>query len=361
MSTHTRSYETIVIGGGQAGLAAGYYLKKKGMDFVILDAGERTGDPWRARWDSLHLFTPARYCGLPGMRFPAPNFHFPSKDEMADYLETYARHFDLPIEPRVRVERLTREDGRFVLKAGGRSYEADNVVVATGAYHAPRIPPFACDLSKNILQMHSTEYQRPSQIREGDVLVVGAANSGAEIALELSRTHQTWLSGPHPGVEPTRPGSKLDHLIIPIIWFIFSRVANVKTPIGRKLRSRVLNMGVPLARVRPHDLLEAGVKRVHDRTVAVADGMPQLADGRVLDVANVIWCTGFRPDFRWIELPVFASNGYPVHERGVVAGAPGLFFVGLLFQTAASSALVGGVGRDARYIIDRLAARASDR
>jgi putative flavoprotein involved in K+ transport len=275
---------------------------------------------------------------------------------MADYLEAYAERFDLPVELGVWIESLTREGERFVLRAGDRRYEADNVVVATGGYHSPRVPAFAADLSADILQMHSSQYRRPSQLREGRVLVVGAANSGAEIALELSRTHQTCLSGRHPGTEPTRPGSKVDRLALPLIWFVFSHVLSVKTPIGRKLRPKILNMGVQLGRTRPADLLDAGVERVHERTVGVKDGLPVLANGRVLDVGNVIWCTGFRPDFRWIDLPIFADDGYPLHERGVVASAPGLYFVGLLFQTAVTSVLVGGVGRDAAYIADKIAA-----
>lgn len=357
MNNRTESYDTLVVGGGQAGLATGYYLQQLGLDFVILDAAKRIGDSWRKRWDSLRLFTPARYSSLPGMPFPAPSHHIPSKDEMAGYLETYAGHFNLPVESGIRVESLTREGKRFILRAGQRRYVADNVVVATGAYQSPHIPPFASDLAEDIVQMHSSEYRRPSQLQEGSVLVVGAANSGAEIALELSHTHQTWLSGRHPGSEPTRPGSPINGLIIPLMWFVFSYILNVRTPIGRKLRPRLLNRGVPLARVRPDDLLQAGVKRVHERTVAVKDGLPVLAGGRVLDVANVIWCTGYRPDFNWIDLPILAGDGYPLHEQGVVASVPGLYFVGLVFQTAVTSALIGGVGRDAAYIAKKIAAR----
>jgi putative flavoprotein involved in K+ transport len=357
MSNITKSYKTIVVGGGQAGLATGYYLQRQGLDFVILDAGERIGDKWRARWDSLRLFTPARYSSLPGMPFPAPRHYIPSKDEMADYLGAYAERFDLPVELGVRIDNLKRNGERFVLTAGDMRFESDNVVIATGAYHSPRIPAFAADLAADILQMHSSEYRRPSQLREGDVLVVGAANSGAEIALELSRTHHVCLSGRYPGSEPTRPGSTINKLIVPLMWFIFSQVLNMKTPIGRKLRPKLLNMGVPLGRIRPNDLLEAGVERVHERTVGVKNGLPVLAGGRVVDVSNVIWCTGFRPDYHWIDLPIFADDGYPLHERGVVAGVPGLYFVGLLFQTAVTSALIGGVGRDASYIAKKIAAR----
>jgi putative flavoprotein involved in K+ transport len=355
----TEHFDTIVIGGGQAGLASGYYLKQQGRDFVILDAHQRIGDAWRKRWDSLRLFTPARYNGLPGMPFPAPAHSLPSKDEMADYLETYAARFALPVRTGVMVNRLSKQGDRFVVAGGSLRFEALNVVVATGAYHAPRIPAFAAELDPAIVQMHASQYRRPAQLRDGGVLVVGAANSGAEIALEVSRAHQTWLSGRHPGNEPTRPGSAADRLMTPLIWFVFSHVLTVNTPIGRKAAAQLRSHGIPLARVRPDDLLAAGVERVHARTVGVRDRLPMLADGRILDVANVIWCTGFSPGFEWIDLPIFGHDGEPRHERGVVASHSGLYFVGLFFQSAAISSLVGGVGRDAEYIVQDIARRTS--
>jgi putative flavoprotein involved in K+ transport len=241
-----------------------------------------------------------------------------------------------------------------VVTAGDRSFEADNVVIATGAFQHPRVPAFAADLDPRTLQMHSTEYRSPSQLRSGDVLVVGAANSGAEIAFELSRSHRTWLSGRHPGSEPTRPGSRWDRLFLPVLWFVGSKVVNVGNPIGRRLRPKLVTVSAPLARVKPKDLDTAGVERV-PRTVGISDGSPQLEDGRVLDVSNVIWCTGFRPDFSWIDLPAFGNDGQPVHERGVVRSEPGLYFVGLFFLSSLTSSLVGGVGRDAGHIAKRIA------
>jgi putative flavoprotein involved in K+ transport len=355
----TEHFDTIVIGGGQAGLATGYYLKRQGRDFIILDAHARAGDSWRQRWDSLRLFTPARYNGLPGEPFPAPAHSLPSKDEVADYLEAYAARFAQPVRTGVTVNRLSKQGGRFVVEAGDLRFEADNVVVATGAYHIPRIPAFASELDPAIVQIHSSQYRRPSQLRNGGVLVVGAANSGAEIALEVSGAHQTWLSGRHPGNEPTRPGSAADRLITPLIWFIFSHVLTVSTPIGRKAAAQLRSHGIPLARVRPDDLLAAGVERIHARTVGVRDRLPMLADGRILDVANVIWCTGFSPGFEWIDLPIVGDDGEPRHERGVVASHPGLYFVGLFFQSAVISSLVGGVGRDAEHVVKVIARRTS--
>ncbi|MCL4261674.1 MAG: FAD-dependent oxidoreductase [Anaerolineae bacterium] len=364
MSNTTSSYDTIIIGGGQAGLATGYYLQRQGRDFVILEASERIGTAWRKRWDSLRLFTPARYSGLPGKPFPASAHAYPTKDEMADYLEAYARRFKLPVQTGIRIDRLTRQGlamrgDRFVVTAGDRRFEAANVVVATGGYHSPNIPAFAAELKPDIRQLHSSEYQRPSQLQAGGVLVVGAGNSGAEIALELSRSHQIWLSGRHPGSEPTRAGTVLDRLIAPVIWFVFSRVMTVNTPIGRKAAAQLRGHGLPLARVKPADLQAAGVERIHARTVGVQDGLPMLENGRILDVTNVIWCTGFRPDYGWIVLPIFGDDGEPRHERGVVVTEPGLYFVGLFFQSAATSSLVGGVGRDAAYIAGEIAARSA--
>jgi putative flavoprotein involved in K+ transport len=359
--THgSERFETVVIGGGQAGLSVGYHLATRGRPFVILDSSERIGDSWRKRWDSLRVFTPARYDGLPGWPFPAPAWSYPTKDEVADYLEAYAGRFDLPVQTGVRVDGLSREGDRYVVAAGDRRLEADSVVVALGAYQRPNVPAFAPELDPGIVQLHSSEYRNQSQLREGGVLVVGAANSGAEIAKESSAGHQTWLSGRHPGQEPTRAGSKADRLLTPMFWFAVSHVMTLKTPIGRKVRDRFLHegmfRGIPLARVRNKDIAAAGIERV-PRTMGERDGLPLLEDGRVLDVANVVWCTGFGQDFAWIDLPVFDEYGSPVHDRGVVASAPGLYFVGLVFLYALVSSLIGGVGRDAEYIVNHIAKR----
>ena len=359
-------FETVIIGGGQAGLSVGYHLARRGRGFVILDANERIGDAWRKRWDSLRLVTPARYDGLPGWPFPAAAWSSPTKDEVADYLEAYAARFDLPVRTGVRVDGLSREAHRYVVTAGDRRFESDNVVVASGAYQGPRIPAFASELDPSIVQLHSSQYRDPSHLQEGGVLVVGAANSGAEIALEVSSEHRTWLSGRHPGQEPSRPESRWDRLLVPLIWFMASRVLTVKTPIGRmvqrqfQVRGAQHHHGLPLAWVRPKDITAAGIERV-PRTTGVRGGLPVLDDGRALDeVTNVIWCTGFVPDFGWIDLPVFAEDGGPVHDRGIVRSEPGLYFVGLVFLYAMASSLVGGVGRDAERIASSIASREPD-
>ena len=343
------SFETVVIGGGQAGLSVGYHLAKRDVPFVILDANERIGDAWRKRWDSLRLFTPARYDGLQGWRFPAPAFSFPTKDEMADYLEAYAARFELPVRTGVKVDGLSREGDRFVITSGSLRFEAKHVVVATGAHQIPKIPAFADELHSSIMQLHSSQYRHPSQLQVGAVLVVGAGNSGAEIAFEVSRTHPTYLSGKPSGQIPVRHGPAAARFFLPVVRFVGHHVLTLRTPIGRKAQPRFISHGAPLIRVKLKDLAAAGVEQV-PRTVGTQDGHPALEDGRVLDVSNVIWCTGFKEEFSWIDLPIFDGNERPLHERGVVVGEPGLYFVGLPFQYALSSDVLPGVGRDAEYI-----------
>jgi putative flavoprotein involved in K+ transport len=351
-------FDTIVIGGGQAGLSVGYYLKKQGRPFVILDANERIGGSWRTRtWTSLRLFTPARYDGLPGWAFPASGWSYPTARETADYLEAYAERFDLPVRTQMTVDRLSKDGGRYVVRCGEHRFEADHVVVATGFYGTPAVPEFAAALDPRIVQMHSSAYRDPSQLRPGGVLLVGAGNSGADIGMEVSRTHRTWLSGRDKGQVPVRIESRKARLVLPILWFVASHILTVKTPIGRKVRPHVLSEGAPLIRVKSEDLVAAGVERV-PKTVAVRDGLPALEDGRVLDVANVIWCTGFRQDFSWIHVPVFGEASEPVHERGV-ASEPGLYFLGLDFLYSFTSENVGGVRRDARHVARHIASRVS--
>jgi putative flavoprotein involved in K+ transport len=349
-------FDTVVIGGGQAGLTAGYYLAKHGRSFVILDANERIGDAWRKRWDSLRLFTPACFSGLPGLPLPAPAWSFPTKDELAAYLEAYAARFDLPVRTGVSVDGLSKVDGRFVVSAGPLRFEAENVVVATGAHQIPKVPAFAAELDPRIVQLHSSEYLNPSQLQQGDVLLVGAGNSGAELAAELSRTHRCLLAGPKTGEIPVRHGSVPARFGFRVFRFIGHHVLRVDTRIGRKLGPKLIRKGDPLIRTKVKDLLAAGVERV-PRVVGARDGLPVLEDERVLDVANVVWCTGFRTDFRWIDLPVFDGDGQPRHYRGVVESEPGLYFLGLVLLYSLSSDVLPNRGRDAQYIAKHIGAR----
>jgi putative flavoprotein involved in K+ transport len=346
------SFQTVVVGGGQAGLAVGYFLTQRGERFVILDENQRTGEAWRSRWDSLRLFTPSKYNGLPGKAFPKPDFYFPSKDEVADYLEAYAGQFRLPVEHGVKVESLSRNGQGYRLASGAGTYCAQKVIVATGPYQKSFTPDIARALDLAIVQVHSSAYRNPQQIPGQNVLVVGAGNSGAEISLELARAgKRVWLAGRDVG---RIPADTLGRVLggQPYWWFV-SSVLSVKTPIGRKMKANVLQHGAPLIQISRQAVAEAGVECM-PRVSAVVAGKPQLEDGRSLPVDAVVWATGFHPDFTWIDLPVFDAQGYPRHQRGVVPEAPGLYFVGLPFQTALSSSLLGGVGAEARQIVQQI-------
>lgn len=358
MTTSLQRYDTVIVGGGQAGLATGYHLARRGRNFVILDAHERVGDAWRMRWDSLRLFTPARRDGLPGMPFPAPKPSFPTKDEMADYLEAYAERFQLPVRTGLRVDGVGRIDGRFMVAAGDERFEAGNIVIATGAFQAPDVPEFATELDPRITHMHAEDYRNGSQLQDGPVLVVGAGNSGADVALDLAPRREVWLSGKHPGHIPINTVGLSGRLIFPLLWQFWTHVLNLDTPIGRKVKTRVTSGPEPLIRVKPKHLDAAGVKRV-SRTAGVRDGQPLLDDGAVLDVANVIWATGYRNAFDWLDLPVLdPERGEPITERGIIAAEPGLYVVGRPFLYAFNSHTIGGVGRDVEHIVEHVCARA---
>ena len=260
---------TVVIGGSQAGLAVGYHLRQRGLSFVILDENDRIGDTWRRRWDSLRLFTPGRYDGLPGMLFPGLPSSYPTKDETADYLETYAREFELPVRTGVKVDRLSKVGDGFKVICGKHTLFAENVVVATGAYQQPQGSGIRTRARREHRPTPLERVPEPlSNSEEEAVLVVGAGNSGAEIAIELAPHHQTWLSGRDTGQEPTRAGSLLDRLFTPIMWLMATRLT-VKTRFGRKLRDHFLDppRGIPLGRVRREGLCTGG-----HRTSAANDG-----------------------------------------------------------------------------------------
>jgi putative flavoprotein involved in K+ transport len=357
MTTHSapitgriERFDTVVIGGGQAGLAMGHHLKARNLDFVILESDARVGDGWRHRWDSLRLFTPAAYSGLPGMPFPGSPAHLPHKDEVADYLEAYAERFHLPVRRGTRVESLSWNGKRFVIRAGEGGIEAGNVVVATGPFQRPKLPPVAARLAPDIHQVHSRDYHRPSDLPDGAVLVVGVGNSGAQIALELARTRRVWLAGHETGRIPRR---LLGRDIYDWIWPVMKRLS-IDTRLGRRLRERT-RRGDPLVGISPREIADAGVIRV-GRLTEERGGLP-VCDGEVIEPSAIVWSTGFAPDYRWIDLPIFDATGFPRHRRGVATEAPGLFFVGLRFQYRMTSALIGGVGDDAAFIAGEIAAR----
>jgi putative flavoprotein involved in K+ transport len=347
-SARTERYETIVIGGGQAGLAAGYELQRRGVDFLILEAAGRIGDSWRRRWDSLTLFTPAKHSGLPGMPFPAAPGYLPRKDEVGDYLDAYAARFELPVRLRARVRSLRRAGGRYEVLTGDLRYESTSVVVATGPYQSPRIPALADFLSPRIQQLHSSAYVNPTLLSSGATLVVGAGASGSQIAMELSTSRKVWLAGRAVGQAPR---TLLGRDLYDWFWPVLSRVTTDSVA-GRRLRERA-HRGDPLIGLSRRDVVASGVIPV-GRVMDVERGLP-VCDGVAVPAEVVVWATGFRPDLQWIDLPILDANGFPHHRGGVVDGELGLYFLGLRFQRSYTSALIGGVGRDAALIAERIA------
>jgi putative flavoprotein involved in K+ transport len=290
------------------------------------------------------------------MRFPAPPWTYPTKDQMADFLEAYASTFELPVRTGVRVSRVAREDGGYLVTTDGPSFRCDNVVVASGTFgRTPYVPDFAGRLDPGIVQLHSSAYKNPAQLQPGQVLVVGASHSGGDIAYEAGTAgHPTVLSGRIHGEVPFDIEGRPARVIFPVLFLLAKHVLTIRTPLGRKLRPEARQHGGPLIRVKRADLTRAGVELAPARTVGVRDGLPVLDGGRVVEAANVVWCTGFRQDFSWIDPPVAGDDGWPLETRGVVASSPGLCFVGLAFQYAFASMLVGGAGRDAGYVVKHL-------
>jgi putative flavoprotein involved in K+ transport len=348
----TQHIETLIIGAGQAGLATGYQLQRLGHPFLVVDRNERIGDNWRQQWDTLKLYSPAKYDGLPGLEFPAPPWSYPGKEDVADYLEKYAIHADLPVRMSTPVDRLrARPEGGFTAYLGSDTITCDNVVVATGTFgRTPKVPAYAAELDPAIQQLHSSEYRRPAQIADGPVLVVGASHSGCDIAYELAEHLATTLVGPDRGQIPLQWNSRAIRFMFPILTFMWLHVLTRKTPIGRKEMPEIRHHGGPMLRVKRADLERRGVVRHLARLAGVKDGRPVLDDGTVVDAATVVWCTGFKQVFDWIDLPVFGEDGFPQEYRGVVEDVPGLFFCGLAFQYAFSSMVLLGVGRDAEYL-----------
>jgi putative flavoprotein involved in K+ transport len=351
---------TVIVGAGQTGLATAYFLGRTGVPCVVLDEHERVGDQWRQRYDSLLLNTPAQYDGLPGLPMPAPHGSYPSGAEMGDHLERYAERMGITVRGGVGVRAVDQQaDGTWRLTTSAGDLVAENVVVAIGAEQIPRVPDVAADLDPGIRQLHSSDYRNPGQLLPGPTLVVGASQSGADIALEIVQAgHETWLSGRPHGEVPVPFGSRRFRLGLPVIWFLANHVFTVKTPMGRRMQPAVRKGGTPLVRHRRADVAAAGVQLTEARTVKADDGRPVLDDGTVLDVANVVWCTGFRQDFDLVRPDPTGDDGYPRGDGGIVVDLPGLYYVGLLFQTGFGSMLIGGAGRDAKRVARHIAARA---
>ena len=346
--------DVLVIGGGQAGLAMGDHLRQGGRRFQIVDAGAEIGEAWHRRWDSLRLFTPAQYDTLPGLPFPAPADTYPGKDEVADYLQAYAAAFELPVRLNTTVTSLTWSDGGYVARAGDDAFAARQVVVATGPFQVPFVPSLAQGLDSNVTQLHSADYRNPGAVPPGRVLVVGAANSGCQIALELSATRRVELSvGQRLPTIPQRPLGR-------DVWWWATRVGldrvTADSRLGRRLagRDQVIGSG-PRRLARQHGV------RIRPRATSVTGRTVTFADGSAAEYDIVVWATGFTADHSWIRVPgVHDARGRILHERGVTP-SPGLYALGLPWQHTRTSALLGWVAQDAAYVAERIASTSRSR
>ncbi len=345
-------FEVAVIGAGQAGLAMGYFLAREGRRFTIVEASDSIGPAWRSRWDSLVLFTPRRYDSLPGLPFPGDPDGYPGREEVIDYLENYASTFQLPVQLNSAVKSLVSVEDGFIVDLGARTLRANQVVVATGPFQVPSVPAFAADLASDVVQMHSTGYRRPSDVPQGTVVVVGGGNTGFQIAKELSSTHSVHLAiGSRQTPLPQRMLGR------DLFWWLTKTgliKKTVESRIGRRARDRDTLIGSST-----RDVKREGVE-VNPRVVGVSGGAVTFGDGSELNVDAVIWATGYRYEFGWIDVPVFDQKGDVLHRRGVTE-CPGLYFLGLTWQHTRGSALLGWVKDDAEFISERISAHAGDR
>jgi putative flavoprotein involved in K+ transport len=339
--------DVLVIGAGQAGLAVGWHLRERGIrSLLLLDAGPEVGHVWRSRWDSLRLFTPAEYDALPGMPFPAPVGTYPTKDEVADYLRGYAAAFELPVRLNTRVTRLTKTGDTFHADTSSGPITARQVVIATGPFQTPVVPPLARHLAADVVQLHSADYRNPDQLPDGPVLVVGAGNSGLQIAAELAASRPVTVAvGTRPPMLPQRLLGR------DLFWWL-TRLGLITKTADSRLARRLQKKGDLVIGTRWRDLARLGIQarpRLDDVDLTTA----MFADGSLTQVAAVVWATGFRPDYSWLDIPGAVVDDTLANERGITA-VPGLSIVGLPWLHTRGSALLGYVKDDAAWLASHL-------
>jgi putative flavoprotein involved in K+ transport len=343
-------FEVVVVGGGQAGLAVGYFLAQQGRRFAILEAAAEPAAAWRARWDSLKLFTPVRYDSLPGLAFPGDPDSYPGRDDVVAYLTDYAQRFELPVEFNSRVQSVCAGDGGFVVELADRTYEADQVVVATGPFQVPFTPAIAADLSDGVVQLHSSDYRSPADLPAGTTLVVGGGNTGFQIAAELAESRQVHLAV---GARQTPlPQRILGRDLFRYLEALGVMNKPVTSRIGQRLKDRETLIGSS-----PRGARRQGID-VRPRATGAQGATVSFADGSELAVDGVVWATGFRLDHSLVKPPIHDDRGDIKHQRGVT-DVPGLYFLGLSWQHTRGSALLGWVEDDAQYIAQRIAASVS--
>lgn len=341
-------FDVVVVGAGQAGLAMGYYLKQKNLSFVILDANNRIGDSWRKRYESLVLFTNRYYCSLPGLKMSGDQEGYPSKNEMADYLEQYASCFDLPVKTNTLVIKVEKNEDIFIITTNKSKIQSRQVIIASGAFQKPFIPPIVIRNGEiEPFQIHSSSYDTPKQLKEGSVLVVGGGNSGAQIAVELAKDKRVTLAVSHPlKFLPLRFLGKSTFHWLDFFGLLY---AGINTKKGKWFSKQ----SDPIFGYDLKKLIKENKIDVKPRVVKIKGNQAIFDDNNISSFENIIWSTGFIPDYNWIDINGAVKNGKPVHEKGI-SPVKGLFFIGLPWQYQRGSALVCGVGKDAEFLIEHI-------
>lgn len=338
----------IVVGAAQAGLSMAYYLKKLNKDFLLVDKEASIGASWRNRWDSLTLFTPSEFNNLPGLAFPGPKGHYPSKDEVAEYFQDYVAEYDFPVQFNTLIDKITPQNDHFLLKSPQGDFKAKNVIIATGPFHIPYIPAFSEKIDPEIFQVHSNYYKNPDQLQPGKTMVVGAGDSGFQILDEISqRETEVYFSG-------TSKVRLLPQEILGKTLFWWLKKSGIlgfskDSWIGKKLstsRQPIIGTDVKAILRRENVRLIGKVKNAERATIYTEDR-------EIKDLRNIVWATGYRPNFKWIEGLELTENGYPVHQRGV-SNINGLYFIGLPWLYTRGSATLGGIKKDAEYLANHI-------